>query len=182
MKSFGNDYQVRKDIKNSYWEFKPPVEERIQFCDDNLDEYLDDGKKIKTAINNLGGTAVANIKPICNYVAVKTILRITKLSYFEWSIKDLDELPKVETGEIQQNDIPAIKTVEARITRYADSLRREAAEQRVAENSNSNNEQGKNNNEICQSELSNILKINKTIRKHLGDISNNININKRQKN
>ncbi|RHZ54770.1 hypothetical protein Glove_423g82 [Diversispora epigaea] len=221
---------------------------------------LDDGKKIETAINNLGGTAVANIEPIRNnHVAVKTISGITKLLYFEWPIEgqfadeninnnnensfiystDLDgefELPKgwalksnqkfgqrgsgkrmttmvktylkafflagninktdrmsakemvmelekiVETGEIQQNDIPTIKTVEAWITRYAASLRREAAEQRVAESSNSNNAQGKNNNEIYQSALSNTLEINKTSRKYLGDISNNININKRQKN
>ncbi|RHZ79175.1 hypothetical protein Glove_151g136 [Diversispora epigaea] len=112
------------------------------------------------------------------------------------SAKDMiTELEKiVETGEIQQSDVPAIKTVEGRITRYAANLRREAAEQRVAEY-HKNNEQEM---EIYQSELSNMLEetenhqsglsrtleINNSARKHLGDISNTINSqyrNKRQK-
>ncbi|RHZ80035.1 hypothetical protein Glove_139g97 [Diversispora epigaea] len=59
------------------------------------------------------------------------------------------ELEKIaETEEIQQSDVPAIKTVEAWITRYAASLRREAAEQRVAESSSNNQE--KNNSKSYQ--------------------------------
>ncbi|RHZ44282.1 hypothetical protein Glove_744g11 [Diversispora epigaea] len=48
---------------------------------------LDDGKKIETAINNLGGTAIVNIEPKHNHIAVKTISGITKLSCFEWPIE-----------------------------------------------------------------------------------------------
>ena len=34
----------------------------------------------------MGGTSVANIEPIRNNTAVKTIAGITKLAYFEWPI------------------------------------------------------------------------------------------------
>ena len=38
------------------------------------------------AIAGLGGTSVANLEPIRDNTAVKTIAGITKLSYFEWPI------------------------------------------------------------------------------------------------
>ena len=45
------------------------------------------------------------------------------------------ELKKlVEEGEIQEEEVPEMKTIEGWITRYSASLRRESAEKRVAEN------------------------------------------------
>ena len=55
------------------------------------------------------------------------------------SAKDMmAELKKlVEEGEIQEEEIPEIKTIEGWITRYSATLRRESAEKRVAENNES---------------------------------------------
>src|SRR3954453_9094730 len=49
------------------------------------------------------------------------------------SVKDMViQLKKLaEEGEIQESEVPEIKTVEGWITRYSVSLRKEAAEQRV---------------------------------------------------
>lgn len=43
----------------------------------------------------------------------------------------------VDEGEIQEEEVPEIKTIEGWITRYSASLRRESAEKRVAENNES---------------------------------------------
>ncbi|CAJ0839557.1 3989_t:CDS:2 [Entrophospora sp. SA101] len=55
------------------------------------------------------------------------------------SAKDMMvELKKLmEEGEIQEEEVPEIKTIEGWITRYSATLRRESAEKRVAENNKS---------------------------------------------
>ena len=43
---------------------------------------------------------------------------------------------QAEEGEIQESEVPEVKTVEGWITRYSASLRKEAAEQRVLRETN----------------------------------------------
>ena len=50
-----------------------------------------------------------------------------------------------EEGEIQESEIPEVKTVEGWITRYSASLRKEAAEQRVMRETDKRLENESNN-------------------------------------
>ncbi|RGB30846.1 hypothetical protein C1646_764819 [Rhizophagus diaphanus] len=50
-----------------------------------------------------------------------------------------------EEGEIQESEVPEVKTVEGWITRYSASLRKEAAEKRVLRETNKRLENESNN-------------------------------------
>ncbi|POG78563.1 hypothetical protein GLOIN_2v1535525, partial [Rhizophagus irregularis DAOM 181602=DAOM 197198] len=64
------------------------------------------------------------------------------------SAKDMvTELKKLaEEGEIQNDEVPEIKTIEGWITRYSASLRKESAEQRVISETNKRLEKEDSNN------------------------------------
>ena len=64
------------------------------------------------------------------------------------SAKDMvTELKKLaEEGEIQNDEVPEIKTIEEWITRYSASLRKESAEQRVISETNKRLEKEDSNN------------------------------------